>query len=170
VGAGCEHSAHVRTRIPRIAKVSCLRYAGADAGRHEARTCPVIAESALASFVRNGVHKTRLVGAGGNALLAPDALCFVDLDGTVQVISRTGRTYLFARGIGAMVAKARKLYAVYSWKLSHLGVDHHGSPEPFGDIVFNLAGHGAGMTPNAFHQIDNHYILRVAQLSSPRFR
>jgi hypothetical protein len=99
----------VRDRIPRVFDISdspCARRASLDAGGLQALIDPVVTEIALFCDVVYRVKKSHSIGAGHDAVPAPDAPFLVHQDHPIcGLVGSAHRAYLDAGRFGALVAK-----------------------------------------------------------------
>ncbi len=114
------------------------------------------AEVALLGRVVLGFDEDGVVGAGGDARLAPDADRLVEVhDPVVALEHGRGRARVDAGRVLALVA-ARDLERPSTLREeARINVFDVGPGDREGDFVFRLAGGGAGMAPDAGRLVDD---------------
>src|SRR3990172_6148813 len=130
---------------------------GVDTRRHHPAAPPVKAEGAFLHDFLDGVHVPGVVRTGGHAILAADAAVLVDHDDAVgPAVGRFHGAHAQASGTLAVVAQAGDEDTPYVGVRPFLyGLDP-GPVDSEGNIVFTLAGNGAGVTAQAAPQVNEH--------------
>ena len=150
---------HVRDlggRVVQVTDEDRLDRADDDAGRLHPHVDAVRAEVALLRRVVLGVDEDRVVGAGGDARLAPDARLLVEVDDAVLALEhRARRAGGHARRVDALVAAGDLEVAAHLGEEADVDGLHVGARDADGHLVLRLARRRAGVAADAALLVDD---------------
>ena len=113
------------------------------------------AKVALLGTVRFGVDIDSIVGTGGDAGLAADALASMEVDDAIRTpVHCRGGTDGYAWGSIALIAPIDLKVAPYLGKDTYLHLFHIGTGYADGNIVLLFASDGTSMTSDASVMVD----------------
>ncbi|MPL92318.1 hypothetical protein SDC9_38416 [bioreactor metagenome] len=149
-------------RVVQIAEIARPADAGLDTGGQQPGAGAVDAEGALVGHLGLVVDEPRIIGAGLHAIGTAHA--FAGIDQHLAGLGLEGRLDRADRQAGrivAMVAQPRQHHHCRVLPVPHQLVDRDmGAEGALGHVVFEDAGDGAGLTADAFAQIDHHAPMR----------
>src|SRR5262249_21140622 len=157
---------HLARGIIEIAGEDGLRGANDDAGRLQFRFHAVRAEIALGCGIAVGIDVKRVVGAGLHAAFATDAALIVEVDNSVgSSVEGVGGANGGAGRIVAVVTSHHAEMTAGVGKLAFLDVLDPGAKNAHRNLMFLLARHRAGVTPNTSVLIDNKPVAHSERFS-----
>ena len=151
---------NLRQGIIEVAGGDRFHRADDDAGRFVARIYAMGAEVALGRRVGFGIDVKGIVGAGLHARFAADTAVAVKIDNAViPDVKRGGGADVHARSGLAMIAAVHRKDPPVVGEGALLHIFHMGSVDPQRHVVLRLAGHRAGMAPDAGAVVDYEAVI-----------